>query len=145
MSLRETMALEKLCRVCGRSLLVSELSDTFGIDISSDNLSIHPQCYCHPCKNIIYFTQRAKANKTEYNPEWVDHNKPCSVCTAKLKSGRRKKPFKAGRPPNIISPQANHIKLYHQAIASLDLCIHTKWWNYCWLKQVVFPIALFSL
>ncbi len=125
-------ALERLCRVCGRSLLaskgkratkyqcsekVSELSDTFGLDISSDNPSIHPQCYCHPCKNIIYFTQRAKANKTEYNPtslhihKWVDHNEPCSVCTAKLKSGRRKKPFKAGRPPNI-SPQAmiNHIK-----------------------------------
>ncbi len=125
-------ALERLCRVCGKSLLASkgkratkylcsenasELSDTFDLDISSDNPYIHPQCYCHSCRNIIYFNKRAKANKTEYKPtslqihEWVDHNELCSVCTATLKTGRPKKPVRAGRPPNI-SPQAiiKHIK-----------------------------------
>ncbi len=127
-------ALERLCRVCGKSLLASkgkrttkyqcsenasELLDTFGLHISSDNPSIHPQCYCHPCRNIMYFTKRAKANKTDYKPtslqihQWVDHmhNEQCSVCTAISKAGRPKKPFKAGRPPNI-SPQAiiKHIR-----------------------------------
>ncbi len=31
-------------------MLFRKCQDTFGIDISSDNPSIHPQCYCHPCE-----------------------------------------------------------------------------------------------
>lgn len=76
-------ALKQLCRVCGnkynprktgkiKQYQCSEnkaaLKTAFGIDVTQDKSTIHPPTYCHPCRNITYFKQKAIKEGTEYNP-----------------------------------------------------------------------------
>lgn len=75
-------ALKTLCRVCGYNLKKGRkatkqyqcvdsqliLQDAFGININEDNPDLHPPKYCHPCRNVAYFKQKAKAVGKEYNP-----------------------------------------------------------------------------
>jgi len=79
----------------------TDLKEVFGIEISSDLLEQHPSHFCHPCKNIIYFSKKALNEGREYNPDktiniWNKHTDTgCAVCDS---AGRPKKAHKAGRP-----------------------------------------------
>ena len=88
-------ALERLCRVCGKSLvtkavkvryLCSEYEDTlqtaFGIDTTRDSPDIHPQYFCHACKNVVHRTRtEGYQHRTELFQEWDEHKDgSCNVC-----------------------------------------------------------------
>ena len=82
------------------------LHSTFRIDITRDSPTIHPQHFCHACKNVL---QRAKTegyqHRTSLFVEWNDHiEDSCNVCCyfdTLQKGGRPRKTKRTpGRPPN---------------------------------------------
>ena len=126
--------LKTLCRVCGLQLCRGKaksvkgykcsddslaMKNTFDIDIKGDDPDIHPTHYCHSCRNVMYFSQRAKEENKEYITSsatpvhWEAHTpSQCSVCTRPAGSrGRLKKPRRPGRPKNVsLRTIVTHIK-----------------------------------
>ena len=127
-------ALKTLCRVCGQLLCKGKstsrtgylckdsstsLQTIFSIDIREDILSVHPDRYCHSCRNIIYFTRQAAKEDKEYIPNmpkpvhWEAHTEPnCGVCNMpKPKRGRPRKSTNSGIPKCIPQHMAiKHVK-----------------------------------
>ena len=79
MSEEHKIKIQNLCRVCGNSLkkgkpdrrykclnYQSDLSNTFDIAVALDSVDMHPDHFCHSCKNIIYCKKRAVENNREY-------------------------------------------------------------------------------
>ena len=116
--------LHKLCRVCGDSLArafrvqhrcaeekhTKNLMKVFGIDVSTDDPSIHPESFCHKCQNVIYVAVKRADEGREYTPRvilfdrWVEHSADgCSVCQhiSKVQRGGSKKKVKAGHPARV--------------------------------------------
>ena len=107
-------ALEKLCRVCGRSLVTKtvkakypcsdyeeSLKTVFGIDTTQDSPDIHPEYFCHACKNVLH---RAKTegyqHRTELFTEWCEHRDgSCNVCQYYDSLRRGGRPRKGQRTP----------------------------------------------
>ena len=107
-------ALAKLCRVCGRSLATKaikakypcskyeeSLKMVFGIDTTQDSPDIHPEYFCHACKNVVHRTRTEGCqHRTELFTEWCEHRDgSCNVCQHydSLRKGGR--PRKARRTP----------------------------------------------
>ena len=113
--------LQRICRVCGESLArafrvryecsepknAKNLMTVFGIDVLKDDQSIHPENFCHKCRNITYNTINRAEEGRQYTPRlvrfdgWVSHtNDECSVCShiASVQRGGAKKKSKGGRP-----------------------------------------------
>ena len=91
----------KVCCDYGESL-----HSTFGIDITRDSPTIHPQNFCHVCKNVL---QRAKTEGYQHRTSpFVEGNEhiedSCNVChyfDTLQKGGRPRKAKRTpGRPPN---------------------------------------------
>ena len=140
MSSDHVRALARLCRVCGRGSCLGkrkkgartrqypcaeskdDLLETYGIDTSNDAYTIHPQSFCHPCYNIIYFSKKAKKEGKEYNPKtvvattWSEHSEVnCTICedyTSHAFGGRpHKNTYTPGRPKNSSALSAlRHIR-----------------------------------
>ncbi len=113
-------ALAKHCRVCGshyknkkgRAYSCSErkvdILKVFGIDISEDVETTHPQSYCKQCNNIMYNTAKKAMDGRQYNPRkviasWSAHSEDnclvCSSCSTHSIGGRpRKQLYAPGRP-----------------------------------------------
>ena len=92
--------LQKLCRVCGESLArafrvhyrcaeakhAKNLMAVFGIDVSKDDPSVHPENFCHKCQNVIYVATKRSEQGREYTSRvilfdgWVHHSPTCSLC-----------------------------------------------------------------
>jgi len=115
-----SVVLEKLCRVCGRSVVsksvktkyqckiyLDGLKMVFGVDARQDNPLIHPQHFCHACKTVLHkATTRPFQHLTTPFEGWCHHVEGgCTVCThyqAIYRGGRPKtKKRTPGRPPNI--------------------------------------------
>ena len=76
--------LHKLCRVCGDSLArafrvqhrcaeekhTKNLMKVFGIDVSTDDPSIHPESFCHKCQNVIYVALKRADEGRSTPPGW---------------------------------------------------------------------------
>ena len=87
--------LYKLCRVCGYSLSGAgkvsysakagrELLNTvFGVDVSKDEVGVHPEKYCHKCRGVIYhYTKKKGIYKTNREVfQWSPHTgEDCTIC-----------------------------------------------------------------
>lgn len=109
--------LGKLCRICGENISkgksarncsesVVQLGQTFGIDTSSDDPNVHPVCYCHRCRNILYFSKQAakkKLSTTQVYKFTSGRNIPSqnrALCVLQRGQGDQKKLLK----------QADHLK-----------------------------------
>ena len=111
-------ALERLCRVCGKSVITkaktkhlctkhsSSLKSVFSVDITQDSPTIHPQYFCHSCKTVLKkFASSPYEHKTSVFVGWCEHRDgSCSVCQqleSIQKGGRPKKGHHTtGRPRN---------------------------------------------
>ena len=116
--MEHTTALERLCRVCGRSIVTKSvkakyscseyeesLKSVYGIDVRKDSPTIHPQYFCHACKNVLH---RSKAQGYTHQTipfnEWSEHvpGGSCCVCRhySMIQKGGRPKKMKCtpGRP-----------------------------------------------
>ena len=107
------VALKNLCRVCGRSIVTKavkvkypcsehneKLYNTFGIDTTLDSPDMHPQHFCHSCKNILYRASKAGyVHRTEVFQGWNDHTTE-DVCQHydDVRKGGRPKRVSRGRP-----------------------------------------------
>ena len=125
-----SVVLEKLCRVCGRSVVsksvktkyqckiyLDGLKMVFGVDARQDNPLIHPQHFCHACKTVLHkATTRPFQHLTTPFEGWCHHVEGgCTVCThyqAIYRGGRPKtKKRTPGRPPNISHQHCiNHVR-----------------------------------
>lgn len=132
-------ALEKLCRVCGRSVvsrsvktkypchkLQEKLMEVFGIAVEFDNPTKHPTHFCHACKSILNKATPNYRHLTAGFSGWCSHMEDggCAVCeqhTLILRGGRPKRNHGAGRPTQI-SPRycMDHIR----AVAPAPLPLH---------------------
>ena len=79
----------------------------FGIDVLKDDQSIHPEDFCHKCRNIMYNSIKRAEESRQYTPRlvqfdgWVSHtDDECGVCShiASVQRGGAKKKSKGGRP-----------------------------------------------
>ena len=83
-----------------------ELQTVFGIDTCLDSSNVHPQHFCHACKNVLHRASKAGyQHKTDVFLAWDEHIEGnCSVCVhydTVRKGGRPKKVCRTpGRPPN---------------------------------------------
>ena len=112
-------ALERLCRVCGKSTITKSMKtkhlcseydesliSVFGIDITHDSHTAHPQQFCHACKLVLHKAQsEGYKHRTVVFEEWSEHSDTsCSVCQhfeSIQKGGRPKKvQHTTGRPCN---------------------------------------------
>ena len=141
--------LHKLCRVCGDSLArafrvqhrcaeekhTKNLMKVFGIDVSTDDPSIHPESFCHKCQNVIYTALKRADEGREYTPRvilfdgWVEHSaNGCSICQhiSKVQRGGSKKKVKAGRPARVSCQSAiRHIRSTAPPSLVTDASSHT--------------------
>ena len=109
--------LEKLCRVCGKSLVTKtaktkhlcsahgeSLNSVFAVDITHDSSTVHPRYFCNACKLVLHKTRLTEyKNRTVLFAGWCEHTDDgCSLCQhfeAVRKGGRPKKsPHTTGRP-----------------------------------------------
>lgn len=116
--------LERLCRVCGRSVVtksvktkhackdhLDELYEVFGVAAGIDDPLKHPTHFCHSCRAVLY---KAKATKHTHQHQTILYNGwcihvdgSCGVCdhhTAIQRGGRPKKIPTPGRP-SYASPR----------------------------------------
>ena len=133
---------KKLCRVCGGSLskagrtqyMCSSHSDdmfkVFSVDVSHDIPAVHPQSFCHRCKNAIYFTKEAEKPKGKAPQSykhhisvysgWAEHSGvSCDVCihASTTQKGGRPRKVKIGRPA-LVSPRTAIRYIQNSAPAS---------------------------
>ena len=145
--MEHTTALERLCRVCGRSIVTKSvkakyscseyeesLKSVYGIDVRKDSPTIHPQYFCHACKNVLH---RSKAQGYTHQTipfnEWSEHvpGGSCCVCRhySMIQKGGRPKKMKCtpGRPATT-SPRycVQHIEAVapHPLICPEDVTPH---------------------
>ena len=111
-------ALERLCRICGKSVITkaktkhlctkhdSSLKSVFSVDITQDSPTIHPQYFCHFCKTVLKKAESLEyEHKTSVFVGWCEHREgSCSVCQQfeLIKKGGRPKKVQhtAGCPRN---------------------------------------------
>lgn len=112
-------ALERLCRVCGKSTITKSLKtkhlcseygeslrSVFGVDITEDSPTAHPQVFCHACKIVLRKAQsEGYKHRTVVFEGWSEHDDDsCSVCQhfeSVQKGGRPKRAqHTTGRPRN---------------------------------------------
>ena len=110
-------ALEKLCRVCGKSLVSrtvkakhlclaygESLRSVFAVDITHDSSTAHPQYFCNACKIVLHKTKsKDYEHRTVVFNEWCEHrDDSCTLCQhfeSIRRGGRPKKhPHTTGRP-----------------------------------------------
>ena len=102
------------------------LTTVFGVDVESDDPSLHPTHFSHPCQLVTHKSLSAGKeyrHKTVLFSEWCKHvENSCRVCDhyKKLQSGGRPpKRVRTGRPPadsarycsqrvNEIAPEPSH-------------------------------------
>ena len=102
-----TTALERLCRVCGKSTSSEydeSLRSVFGVDTTEDSPTAHPQVFCHACKIVL---RKAHSEGYKHRTVVFEHDDDsCSVCQHFKSNHYRKEatPKKAqhmtGRPHN---------------------------------------------
>ena len=125
--------LQKLCRVCGESLArafrvhykcaetqhTENLMQIFGINVSNDDLSVHPEYFCHKCRNVICVANKRAKEGRDYTPRvvkfdgWTEHTDVnCSICqhiSVVQRRGARK--TKVGSPAAVSCQSAiRHIQ-----------------------------------
>ena len=93
--------LNKCCRVCGKRLLKAKgkmgqshifqcsenatvLLEVFGIEVSSDNSTIHPQQFCLSCNSVARRRMTAIGKGQAYRGRqevfnWLAHEEDCAV------------------------------------------------------------------
>ena len=101
-------ALERLCRVCGKSTITKSLKtkhvcseyneslrSVFGVDTTEDSPTAHPREFCHACQIVLRKAQsEGYKHRTVVFEGWSEHNDSCSVCQhfeLLQKGGRPKK------------------------------------------------------
>ena len=112
-------ALEKLCRVCGRTVTtksvktkylctnhLDDLERAFGISAQSDDPNTHPQHFCHSCKRVMAKVNPYYQHEIVVFEGWCSHTElACRVCQHYAiiqREGRpSKNPQTPGRPPSI--------------------------------------------
>ena len=132
-----TIALSKLCRVCGQLLTrpgkvregypcsgyADQLKHAYDLDIKQDDGDVHPPNFCLNCRKSISRHQKAENQQREYRAStevvlWSVHTDDCPVCarlTSSSKGGRPKKTsaHTRGRPPcvtyNTVIQHIRHI------------------------------------
>ena len=112
-----TTALERLCRICGKSTITKStktkylcseydesLRSVFGVDTTEDSPTAHPQVFCHACKIVLGKVQSAGyKHRTVVFEGWSEHvDDSCHVCQhfeLLHKGGHPMKPqYVTGRP-----------------------------------------------
>lgn len=89
-------ALEKLCRVCGKSLVTKtiktkhlcsahreSLRSVFAVDITHDDSTVHPRYFCNACKIVLHKTLTIEyKNRTVVFAGWCEHldDESCTLC-----------------------------------------------------------------
>ena len=110
-------------KVCGKSVIPKsakvkhlcsdykhQLTSVFGIDVDSDDPSVHPRHFCHPCRLVVHKYTTATMeyrHKTVPFGDWCKHDdNSCRVCdhySTLQKCGRLCKRVCSGRPPGVCS------------------------------------------
>ena len=92
--------LQKICRLCGNYLgkdpfsvirHVDKIIEIFFIDISTDDMEIHPQRFCMRFYTIMRHVKDRETTTSLFTPEWKSHSNQCTICTQNPKGGRRQK------------------------------------------------------
>lgn len=114
-----SVVLEKLCRVCGKSIVtksgkskhpcrdyLDELHRVFGVSAHSDDPTTHPMYFCHSCKLVLHKSTKMYQHRTVIFEGWCGHEEDsCTVCEHYNKIQRGGRPRKVtstlGRPADI--------------------------------------------
>lgn len=146
--------LEKLCRVCGRSVVTKSvttkyncedhldaLHTVFGVAARLDNPLSHPKYFCHACKTVMYKATTRKQplqHLTIPFVGWCVHvDSSCGVCEHYSSIWHRGRPKKTsrtpGRPPMATSSRycIEHI----HGIAPPPLTPHNEEVKICSIHQ----------
>ena len=100
--------MRRFFRICGNSNLdddskksdkyffAEDIGDLFGLNITFDTNSLHPQLICSKCTRTFYRYRQFKLNKQPFTTDLVpsnfdEHGPNCKVCSKKGK----------GRPPSV--------------------------------------------
>ena len=121
--MNHSAALERLCRVCGKSVTtksvktkylclkhVDALEQAFGITVNSDDPNAHPTYFCHSCKRVMDKVGPYYQYKTVLFEGWCPHTdeRHCTVCDhykTIQRGGRPPKPARTPGRPSDISPR----------------------------------------
>ena len=85
---QHSVALQELCRVCGRRVspakkrrpmyrcsdYIDDLKRTFSISVEEDTTHIHPTHFCHACKGTRYNHKKGKTSAPQKIIDWMVHN-----------------------------------------------------------------------
>ena len=121
-------ALERLCRVCGRQVVIEAMKKKHLCQRAAcgsvqechcvDSPDMHPQFFCHSCKTVLFKASNAVKqyqHRTVVFEGWCNHVEgSCRVCNhycSFQQRGRPKKVKHTGRPP-ALSPRycVDHIR-----------------------------------
>ena len=120
MCTRHQEFLEKHWRICSKLLRRSKFGCQkyskallhFGVDVVSDDISIHPEYFCNTCRLTVKRMNNSAGKTTTRVPtEWLPHNDVfCNVCDVQSKGGRPKK-IHGGGCPSLVKQHITSVAL----------------------------------